>query len=107
MNSTPCKVRAGSYDVVAFDGRLRVVRRRDGAIIGSLPLIDEPTFGDALKEAVSRAASPSAQASAPASPETEPKKKRRAKRSKSKAEPTPAAPEPDELPSEESNDEKD
>lgn len=95
MNSTLVKVRAGAYDVVAFDGRLRVVRRRDGAAVGALPIVDEPTFGDALKEAVDRSASaksrPSVAAPA-ASSEPEPKKKRRAR---SKAKPAkPVEPEP-------------
>ena len=111
MNSPLIKVRAGAFDVVAIDGRIRVVRRRDGAAVGTLPLVDEPTFGDALKEAVSRAASSNVETPVPASPEAEPKKKRRSKRSTSKAEPTPAepvaAPEPDELSLEKRNDEKD
>ena len=105
MNSTLVKVRAGAYDVVAVDGRIRVVRRRDGAAVGSLPLVDEPTFGDALKEAVSRAASSKSRPSvaAPAAPPEEPKKKRRA-RSKTKPtkavepEPAPAPAAPDESP---------
>ena len=104
MNSTLVKVRAGAYDVVAFDGRLRVVRRRDGAAVGALPLVDEPTFGDALKEAVSRAAAaksrPNVEPSV-AAPSEEPKKKRRA-RSKTKpvkaVEPAPASVAPDESP---------
>lgn len=94
MNSTLVKVRAGAYDVVAFDGRLRVVRRRDGAAVGSLPIVDEPTFGDALKETVDRSAStksrPSVAAPA-ASSEPEPKKKRRARAKAQTVEPAPAA----------------
>ncbi len=103
MNSPLIKVRAGAFDVVAVDGRIRVVRRRDGAAVGSLPLVDEPTFGDALKEAVSRAASAKSRPSAavPAAPPEEPKKKRRA-RSKTKpakaVEPAPASVAPDESP---------
>jgi len=106
MNSPLIKVRAGAFDVVAVDGRIRVVRRRDGAAVGSLPLVDEPTFGDALKEAVSRAAAaksrPNVEPSV-AAPSEEPKKKRRA-RSKTKPvkavepEPAPAPAAPDESP---------
>ena len=103
MNSPLIKVRAGAYDVVAVDGRIRVVRRRDGAAVGSLRLVDEPTFGDALKEAVSRAASAKSRPSVAvsAAPPEEPKKKRRA-RSKTKptkaVEPAPASVAPDESP---------
>lgn len=95
------KIRAGAFDVVAFDGRLRVVRRRDGATVGSLPIVDEPTFGAALKEAVERVAAstktPSAAGVEPeAEPEPEPKKKRRRSKAKAKTvEPEPA-PEPKE-----------
>ncbi len=85
------RINSGAFDVVAFDGRLRVVRRRDGAIVGDLPLVDEPTFGSALKEAVERFATPEPAANA-ASTAPNPKKKRRSKRS-----PPPAAsPEPTE-----------
>ncbi|MBQ9128853.1 MAG: hypothetical protein IJY15_13975 [Thermoguttaceae bacterium] len=103
MNSPLIKVRAGAYDVVAVDGRIRVVRRRDGAAVGSLPLVDEPTFGDALKEAVSRAASAKSRPSVAvsAAPPEEPKKKRRA-RPKTKptktVDPAPASVAPNESP---------
>ncbi len=104
MNSPLIKVRAGAFDVVAVDGRIRVVRRRDGAAVGSLPLVDEPTFGDALKEAVDRAASAKSRSNVEppaAAPPEEPKKKRRA-RSKTKpaktVEPAPAPAAPDESP---------
>ena len=103
MPPTPVKVRAGAYDVVAFDGRIRVVRRRDGALVGSLPLIAEPTFGAALKETIDAATRPSVEPPAVAAPPEEPKKKRRA-RSKAKSktvEPVETidstAPEPEEL----------
>lgn len=89
------RINSGAFDVVAFDGRLRVVRRRDGAIVGDLPLVDEPTFGSALKEAVERFATPNPApepAANAASTAPNPKKKRRSKRSP----PTAASPEPTE-----------